>query len=67
MTKPLKQVSRRLAGLPWCAILVGWFTHEDRAQSSNVFHPPSGGATFCSARCQLAHLHDYQRHVDAGL
>ena len=32
-----------------CAIQVGWFAHDVRAQGSSVFPPPSGGATSCTA------------------
>src|ERR1019366_5145972 len=49
MTKPVKQVSRRIVWLALCAIQVGWFAHDVRAQSSSVFPPPSGGATSCTA------------------
>src|ERR1022692_1224681 len=48
MTKPLKQVSRSIGWFPLCAILVGPFAHDGRAQSS-VFPPPSPGARSCSA------------------
>ena len=48
MTKPLKQVSTRFAWFPLCAILVGPFAHDGRAQSS-VFPPPAPGATSCTA------------------
>ncbi len=49
MTKPVKQVSRRIVWLALCAIQVGWFAHDVRAQGSSVFPPPSGGATSCTA------------------
>jgi hypothetical protein len=42
------QVSRRFIWFAACAILVGWFAHDGRAQSS-VFPPPSPGASTCSA------------------
>jgi hypothetical protein len=49
MTNTLMQVSRRFIWFAACAILIGWFAHDGRAQGSNVFPPPSGGATSCSA------------------
>src|ERR1035437_5763794 len=49
MTKTLMQVSRRFICFATCAILIGWFAHDGRAQGSSVFPPPSGGATSCSA------------------
>src|ERR1035441_5369422 len=48
MTKPLKQVSRRIVWFLLCAILVGWFAHDGRAQTA-VFPPPSPDASSCSA------------------
>ena len=48
MTRRLKQVSRRAVFFPLCAILVGWFPEDGRAQSS-VFPPLAPGATSCTA------------------
>jgi hypothetical protein len=42
------QVSRRFIWFAACALLVGPFAHDGRAQSS-VFPPPSPGASTCSA------------------
>src|ERR1039457_2359298 len=49
MTNTLMQVSRRFIWFAACAILIGWFAHDGRAQGSSVFPPPSGGATPCTA------------------
>src|ERR1039458_38705 len=48
MTKPLKHVSRHIVWLALCAMLVGLFAHDGRAQTA-TFPPPAPGATSCTA------------------
>ena len=65
MTKPLKHVSRHIVWLALCAMLVGLFAHDGRAQTADL--PPARTRRHVLHRlwCELAYLHDLRLNPNA--